>query len=287
MKFTPRLSLPNKGNPYYNTKKYSGGYSPCVRGNHTLAGLDVLSNCVGWCTGRFNEIGGYGECKYLGDAMAYYMITLARHQGLKISKEPTLGGVMCWSGGPGGYGHVASVEKILKSGMVVTSESEWYQRPFVSFIRSKGDGNWRGGCYWMDKSYKYLGCIVNPAVHEEEEDDEVVTDLKMYNKDTSQFVTVKGIYKDGRNYPALSDLGDLNVLEVSYDSLAKVPVIGKEDVVTDRLVKNMDTGEVVSVKGVFVNGQNFVRLADLAEMGVLEVSYDATAKLPEVGKKAE
>ena len=73
-------------------------------------------------------------------------------------------------------------------------------------------------------------------------------------------------------------------MEGSYDSIAGVPVIGKENNVTDRLVKNLDTGEIVSVKGVFVNGQNFVRLADLAEMGVLEVSYDATAKLPEVGK---
>ena len=160
MKFTPRLSLPNKGNPYYNTKKYSGGYSPCIKGNNTLNGLDVLSNCVGWCVGRFNEIGGYGECRYLGDSMAYYMVTLARSQGLKVIQEPTVGGVMCWSGGSNGAGHVASVEAVMKNGMVVTSESEWYGLPFVSFIRSKGDGNWRNGCKWMDKSYIYHGCSV-------------------------------------------------------------------------------------------------------------------------------
>jgi hypothetical protein len=291
--FTPRLSLPEYGNPYYNTKKYSGGYSPCVLGNprNRVKGLDVLANCVGWVTGRFNELGNYGYCKWLGSYVAYYMATAARRQGLTIQKEPALGGCLVWSGGNTSEGHVAIVEKKIyvagKLKYIVTSESEYYGKSFVNFIREIGDGNWRVGCKWMENSkkpYYYTGCIVHPDIKEKEDDDEVVTDLKMMNKDTGKVVTVKGIFKDGRNYPALSDLGDLNVMEVSYDAQAGLPVIGKEDVVEDRQIKNLDTGEVVTVKGVFVNQQNYVRLADLAAMGVVEVSYDAENNLPEVGK---
>lgn len=168
---TPRLKIPESGNPYYNTKD-SGGYSPCIRGNNDhgqrVKGLNVLPNCVGWVVGRFNEIGEYGSCKWLGSTDAANFISLARKQGLTISKDPTLGGVMVWSGGKGGLGHVACVEAKIGTEIAVTSHSEYYGLPFVIYDLKRGNGNWRDGCYWLNNSFKYEGCIVNPAVKEDD-----------------------------------------------------------------------------------------------------------------------
>lgn len=165
--FTPQLTIPTAGDPYYNTKA-NGGYNPCILGNNDngqrAAGLNVLPNCVGWATGRFNAIGNYGACKYLGNTNAANFVDLARRQGLQISDKPTLGGCVVWGGGPGGYGHVAIVER-LQGTKIQTSESEWYGKAFVTYLRDGYD--WTGGCYWMRTGYRFLGCIVNPAVKEE------------------------------------------------------------------------------------------------------------------------
>ena len=58
--FTPRLSRPESGNPYYNTRG-NGGYSDAIKGKPTDPGCDVLANCVGYACGRFNEIGGWAS----------------------------------------------------------------------------------------------------------------------------------------------------------------------------------------------------------------------------------
>ncbi len=166
--FTPQLVIPAAGNPYYNTKK-AGGYSPCIMGNpkNRNKDLNVLPNCVGWATGRFNEIGAYGSCKYLGNTNAANFIDLAKKQGLTVTQRPTVGGCMVWKGGNTNEGHVAIVELDLGN-RVVTSESEYYGKQFVIYQRF-GDG-WKSGCYWMGASYTYLGCIKNPAVKPEEKD---------------------------------------------------------------------------------------------------------------------
>lgn len=164
--FTPQLVLPSSGNPYYNTKS-SGGYNPCILGNpkNRNKGLNVLPNCVGYATGRFNEIGGYGSCKYLGNTNAANFIDLARKQGLLVTQRPTLGGCMVWKGGSTAEGHVAIVELDMGN-TIMTSESEYYGKQFTIYRRFGSD--WRDGCYWMGNSYTYLGCIVNPAVKENE-----------------------------------------------------------------------------------------------------------------------
>ena len=166
--FRPQLVIPTAGNPYYNTKK-AGGYNPCIMGNpkNRNKDLNVLPNCVGYVTGRFNEIGAYGSCKYLGNTNAANYIDLARKQGLTVTQRPTVGGCMVWKGGNTGEGHVAIVELDLGN-RVVTSESEYYGKQFVIYQRF-GDG-WKSGCYWMGASYTYLGCIKNPAVKPEEKD---------------------------------------------------------------------------------------------------------------------
>lgn len=166
--FSPQLVIPAAGDPYYNTIK-TGGYNPCILGNaqRREKNLNVLPNCVGYATGRFNAIGNYGSCKYLGNTNAANYIDLARKQGLTVTQRPTVGGCMVWKGGNTGEGHVAIVEMDLGN-RVVTSESEYYGKQFVIYQRF-GDG-WKSGCYWMGASYTYLGCIKNPAVKPEEKD---------------------------------------------------------------------------------------------------------------------
>lgn len=114
--FTARLNKPSASEgqevlAYYNNK-YGGGFNPCITGGGA-AGTDsecnVLANCVGYVVGRFNEIGGYGECKYLSSCNAKNMI--ARCGSLPIgsaSDSPEVGAVMVWDGGD--YGHVAIIE---------------------------------------------------------------------------------------------------------------------------------------------------------------------------------
>ena len=161
MAFTPRLTRPEAGNKYYNTKG-NGGYSDAIKGSPTDSGCDVLSNCVGYAYGRFNEIGAYGSCKYLRPVNAENFIQYAN--GLTVGQTPKLGACMVWRKGntldvSDGAGHVAIVEKVVSATQVVTSESGWgSSTPFYTKTRNKGDGNWGAS-----GSYTFLGFIYNPA----------------------------------------------------------------------------------------------------------------------------
>lgn len=157
--FVPRLTKPEANNKYYNTKA-NGGYSSAIKGNPTDKDCDVLSNCVGYAYGRFNEIGGLGICKYLKPVNAENFI---QNKGtLETGMVPKLGACMVWQKGAtlyssDGVGHVAIVEKIVSDSEVVTSESDWGGKPFYTTARKKGsDGNW-------GYSGKFLGFIYNPA----------------------------------------------------------------------------------------------------------------------------
>lgn len=168
MRPLPCLHMPEKGDPYFNTKS-AGGYSPCALGNPAarVEGLNVLPNCVGYVVGAFNALGDYGCIKWLaarGNACDF--VKIAHAQGLEVVHDPIPGGVMVWSGGKGGYGHVAFVEA-TKDGAAICSESEYYGKAWTLYTRRPGaDGQWRDGCYWMGKSYHYEGCIKNPAIKE-------------------------------------------------------------------------------------------------------------------------
>ena len=160
--FTPRLTKPEAGNKYYITKA-KGGYSDAIQGKPTDPNCNVLANCVGYAYGRFNEIGGYGYCKYLRPVNAENFIQYA--SGLKTGQTPKLGACMVWRKGAtlansDGAGHVAIVEKVISSTQVVTSESGYgSSKPFWTQTRSKGSGNWGAG-----SGYTFLGFIYNPAV---------------------------------------------------------------------------------------------------------------------------
>ena len=160
--FKPRLTKPEKGNPYYNTKA-NGGYSSAIKGKPTDKDCDVLANCVGYAYGRFNEIGGWGSCKYLLPTNAENFI---QYKGsLEVGQTPKLGACMVWRkgatlSGSDGAGHVAIVEKIISDTEVVTSESGYNSsKPFWTQTRKKGsDGRWGSG-----SAYTFLGFIYNPA----------------------------------------------------------------------------------------------------------------------------
>lgn len=161
VKFVPRLTRPEAGNKYYITKS-AGGYSDAIKGKPTDAACNVLSNCVGYAYGRFNEIAGEGVCKYLRPVNAENFIQYAG--GLEIGQEPRLGACVVWQKGStlkvsDGAGHVAIVEKIISATEIVTSESGWNaKKPFWTQTRKKGNGNWG-----QNNSYKFLGFIYNPA----------------------------------------------------------------------------------------------------------------------------
>ena len=159
--FQPRTTKPEAGNKYYITKA-NGGYSDAIKGNPTDKDCDVLANCVGYAYGRFNEIGGYGYCKYLRPVNAENFIQYAG--GLEVGQTPRVGACMVWKkgatlGGSDGAGHVAIVEKVISDTQIVTSESGYGSAsPFWTKTRNKGDGNWGAGA-----GYTFLGFIYNPA----------------------------------------------------------------------------------------------------------------------------
>lgn len=166
MAFKMRTTKPEAGNKYY-IRKADGGYSNAIQGQPTDPDCNVLSNCVGYAYGRFNEIGQWGYCKYLAPVNAENFI---QYKGsCEVGQEPKLGACMVWQkgntlSGSDGAGHVAIVEKIVSADEIVTSESGWNaSKPFWTQTRKKGNGNWGA-----NSSYKFLGFIYNPAVPDSE-----------------------------------------------------------------------------------------------------------------------
>ena len=162
MILTPRTTRPEEGNNFYRTKRW-GGYSECIVGYPRDYHCDVLSNCVGYACGRFNEI--IGEMRYSKlNCNAENFIERAQSLGLEISDVPTLGGIMVWQYGRtlsanDGAGHVAIVERIDSTNQVYTSESNYGGVAFCNCLRTNDNGRWG-----LNANYTYRGCIVNPAI---------------------------------------------------------------------------------------------------------------------------
>lgn len=163
MSFPVQKKLPTKGNKYYNTTGV-GGYSHCIVGKPTQAGLNVLDNCVGWACSRFNQVysylTGYKGMKYYQlNCNAEDFIKQGKKIGLKSQKEPITGGIMVWEGKGSKAGHVAFVEQRKSKTNVFTSESGYNSFAFMNKTRTKGNGNWGA-----NSNYKYLGCLIDPAM---------------------------------------------------------------------------------------------------------------------------
>jgi surface antigen len=157
-----RTSKPGAGNKFFITTG-AGGYSRCIVGKPKDSQCNVLSNCVGYACGRFNEIIGSMKYPYL-NCNAENFIERAKSAGLQVVSYPTLGGIMVWRkgntlSGNDGAGHVAVVERIDSANQIYTSESAWGGTAFWNSVRKNTNGRWG-----MGSGYSFRGCIINPAI---------------------------------------------------------------------------------------------------------------------------
>ena len=163
MSLNIRMTRPQSGNIYYNTKS-SGGCSTCIQGKPTDSQCNVLSNCVGNACAGFNEEHNFGYEKYHLNCNAENFIERAIASGLSVYKDPMPGGILVWQKGTlkssDGAGHVEIVIEILewKDGhpSKIRTHSSGYgsTNPWWTSIRSISDGNWG-----TNSPYKYRGCI--------------------------------------------------------------------------------------------------------------------------------
>lgn len=163
----PRISKPEAGNKYYISIR-NGGYNG-ADGNPLRLNKELTSlpNCVaiyGW----LNEQGENGAQYLKAPWYPYAVISAAKREGLTVTKEPTLGGILVWTGGKHNLGHVEGVGRLYSDDELLGVGSEYYGRDWATFRRKRGDGNWREGCYWMDSSYVYQGCIKSPFMEDDE-----------------------------------------------------------------------------------------------------------------------
>lgn len=164
-----RLTQP-KNNKYY-IRTVTGGLNGAIAGKPTIAGANVLANCVGFANGRFNEVandpdlkGVYLPFKWQLVCNAENFIESAKKQGLKVNSTPIQGGIMVWQkgktlSGSDGAGHVAVVEEVYEDGSILTSESGYNAWAFKTVRRYNTNGRWG-----QASGYTFRGCIINPTV---------------------------------------------------------------------------------------------------------------------------
>lgn len=144
----------------------SGGWNTCIKGYPMDPNANVLANCVGYASGRFNEIinearGTIGcTYKYL-NCNAEWFIERAKQAGLQIGSTPRVGAIMCWQkgtvdGGQDGAGHVAIVERVYSDSSVYTSESGYGSTAFWNQNRSNSNGRWGIGSGYSFRGFIYL-----------------------------------------------------------------------------------------------------------------------------------
>lgn len=151
----------------YDDKQYitrgSGGWSNCIKGYPTDSHANVLANCVGYASGRFNEIieeaRDFHECRYTNlRCNACDFIERAKEASLEVGMTPRVGAIMCWGGGNGGCGHVEVVE-IWDSNLkkIQTSASDYGGSQFYNAIRTNDNGRWG-----LNSSFYFRGFIYQP-----------------------------------------------------------------------------------------------------------------------------
>ena len=187
---------PASGDPFYNTTG-NGGYSQCIQGKPVVSGLNVLCNCVGAACGFFNkiysEVTGYKGMKYpYLNCNAEYFIERAKkyYPDIKVVQEPCEGGIMVWEGYGDLAGHVAGVVKCNSATQVYTAESGYNNFAWANYTRNKGSN----GNYGLDTRYfKYLGCLVNPALGEQRSYQSAVTPNVPRDENKNQIEVKQGI----------------------------------------------------------------------------------------------
>ena len=154
-----------------------GGWNTCIKGSPTDKNANVLANCVGYASGRFNEIineaRGTAKCTYKTlNSNAEVFIERAQKAGLKTGSTPRVGAIMCWrkgkaGNGSDGAGHVAIVEKVYNNNKVYTSESGWgSSTAFWNQTRTNSNGKWGMGSSYAFRAFIYLPDDVQKIVDE-------------------------------------------------------------------------------------------------------------------------
>ena len=170
--FFIRNSKPS-GNKNFMTTG-SGGWNTCIKGYPNDPNANVLANCVGYASGRFNEIineaRGTTGCTYKTlNCNAENFIERAKAAGLKTGSTPRVGAIGCamkgstLSGGDGA-GHVWIVEKVNSASSTYTSESGYGSTAFWNQTRNNSNGRWGLGSGYTFRAYIYLPDDVQKVV---------------------------------------------------------------------------------------------------------------------------
>lgn len=169
--FTMRTSKPNGNKNFITTG--AGGWNTCIKGYPTDSGANVLANCVGYASGRFNEIINIArdtaKCTYTTlNCNAENFVERAINAGLKTGSTPRRGAIMCWQKGSlasgDGAGHVAIVERVDSNNQVYTSESGYGGTAFWNQTRSNSNGRWGIGSGYTFRCFIYLPDDVQKAI---------------------------------------------------------------------------------------------------------------------------
>lgn len=148
-KFTPRLTIPDRSNKYYQASNNPWGYSPLDEGNCTT---------YAWC--RFHEIMGSltdrpGFWTPTNNAEDWYNTV----KGYEKGTTPKLGAILCLRDGNfSGWGHVAIVEEIKENGDIVTSEGGFNAYTFEIKTRPKSQNYVPYGGYGFQG---FIYCPIN------------------------------------------------------------------------------------------------------------------------------
>ena len=178
MSFPVRTSCPGAGNKNY-IRVANGGWNTCILGKPTNPDCNVLANCVGYASGRFNEIinwaRGTSGCTYTNlNCNAENFIERAKADGLQIGQTPRRGAIGCAMGGKtldgkDGAGHVWIVETVYDNNHTYTSESGYNNKYFWNSERYNNNGRWG-----LSSSFTFRGFIYLPADVQKKVDEEPV-----------------------------------------------------------------------------------------------------------------
>ena len=154
----------------------AGGWNTCIKGYPTDSQANVLSNCVGYASGRFNEIINDARdtegCTYTTlNCNAENFVERAVAAGLDIGDEPRLGAIMCWQKGSlssgDGAGHVAIVEEVYDNNSVYTSESAYGGTAFYNSTRTNNNGRWGMSGSYSFRCFIYLPDDVQSIIEDQ------------------------------------------------------------------------------------------------------------------------
>lgn len=157
MPFTPRTTPPSASDLRW-IRDLSGGYNQCIYGSNGPP--SVLPNCTGYVHGRVMEIRGVNTDDSglsFGNADQYYN---GSSPAWIQQNDPSLGAIVCYTGGDYNTGHVAVVEQIIDANTIVISESNYGGISFQTLTCYRSYG-WRPTPGW---NIYPQGFLKNPYV---------------------------------------------------------------------------------------------------------------------------